>query len=395
MSEFSCSYQIRTDDAPDALQRLRKAKIGGIAFGPTNGWLTFVPYANLPELRGESDSPQFARRLSVLTGSPVIYYRFTEDHGWMFALAQAGTIVSQFACWWDPAPSSEREQLDLNVLVPFVSAERLEPLLRPLDAQTAAEEAPAYRFADLLGWPAYKWLSPQLAQNHADDLLEQGGRKVGTKPPGTDERLRLPPAREIALPRPDPSAREALAVLDATMTRFRPAWHLASVSSHGHLTAEGRGWWRVSYRFGDTGDVIHAHLVATGGRPRVYYGADSDVPAAPQLPADWLDSIEIAGIAGSLPVPDGLERASLWSLQLAPRREMPLFWEAGWGTRDPDSEFSTWTIEVDAKDGRVIAETLGRRHHQLTYTARRRPAGGAWEDVPPPAWLADADEQDC
>jgi hypothetical protein len=402
VSEFSCSYHIRTDDARDALQRLRKAKISGLAFGPANGWLTFVPYANLAELRGHADSPLFAQRLSRLTGSEVLHYRFAEDHGWMFALAREGTIVSQFAGWWDPISSVEREQLDLKALTPLVSAEALEPLLEPFDAGKSAEEQPAYRFADLLGLPAYKWLSPELAQGHTDELLDQGGRKIGTKPPGTDERLRVPPARDIVLPRPDPSAREALAVLEATTTPFRSPWHLASLCSYARINPEGRGDWRFSYRCGDTGDVIHAHLMAEGTKGRVAYGGVSmpyfglsDVSTAVPLPEEWLDSTAIAALVVRQPVPHGLIRAQLGSLSLTPRQAMPLCWQALWFTRDRDSEFATWTVEMNATDARVIAESLGRRHHQYTFTARRRLAGGAWEDLPPPDWVAGVEEDEC
>jgi len=40
------------------------------------------------------------------------------------------------------------------------------------------------RFAELLGLPAYEWLSPHLVQDDTPHFLAHGAREIGTKPPG-------------------------------------------------------------------------------------------------------------------------------------------------------------------------------------------------------------------
>lgn len=90
----------------------------------------------------------------------------------------------KYACWWDPSSSVERDQFDPGALAPFIAPDRLEPVLCEFDAMTALHERPAQRFAELLGLPAYEWLSPHLVQDDTHHFLGHGGREVGTKPPG-------------------------------------------------------------------------------------------------------------------------------------------------------------------------------------------------------------------
>jgi hypothetical protein len=201
MSEFSISYHVRVGERREVQKVLREAKLSGVIFGPANGWLTFVPYADSAQYRN-ADGPRFADRLSRLTGLAVLHYCYAEDHGWTFALARVDRPLVQFACWWDPRPTVERDQFDPLALAPFASLELLEPLLRSFESKEAMTAQPAYGFSELLGLPAYQWLSPEHAQHHTQDLLEQGGRKLGTRPAGAATRLRLPPNRKIELPQP-------------------------------------------------------------------------------------------------------------------------------------------------------------------------------------------------
>jgi hypothetical protein len=398
MSEFSSSYHIRTENPQDTLQRLRRAKISGVVFGPANGWLTFVPYENLPayEQRGDTD---FAPYLSQILGSIILHYRYGEDHGWAFMLVRPGMPPVSYACWWDPAPSEERSQLDTNAFPPVVSVEALQPLLGPFDRATAAEQEPAYRFAELLGLPAYKWLSPGLAQRHTDDFVREGGRKLGTKPRDVAERLGLPPPRQLTLPRPDLSAREALTIVTPFMARFTWPWHLASLSTYGYIGAEGRGPWRFSYRRGDSGDVIHVALMESG---KLAFQGDrisgftlSDVENPTPLPENWLDSTEIADVVGRQPRPSELTRPHLGMLQLTPRKNLALSWRALWTNLDRDCEFASWTVCIDALTRDVLFEEVGKRAHgYMIYTARRRSPDADWEDVPPPDWARAASFSD-
>jgi hypothetical protein len=113
MSEFSDSYHIRTDDPAGVKQRLRQARLAGVIFGPSGGWLTFVPYEELAVYRRSMVGDAFTVQLSQVLSATVLHYNFSEDHGWSFAVARPGEKLNRFACWWDPEPTIEREHLVL------------------------------------------------------------------------------------------------------------------------------------------------------------------------------------------------------------------------------------------------------------------------------------------
>jgi hypothetical protein len=385
MSEFSSSYHIRTDDGREVLKALRTAKVSGITFGPANGWLSFVPYENSPPYRN-ADELRFAEKLSRISGRVVLHYRFAEDHGWTFALARPGAPPVEFCCWWDPQPTVERDKFDPATFAPFVAPELLEPHLQSFDHEAASEAQPARRFAELLGLPAYAWLSPELAQNHTQDLLDQGGQKLGTKPPGTAERLRVPPGRQLSLPQPLVTAREALELIVPFMARFKPPWRLAMLASNGVLKPDGRGAWMARWRHGDGTDTIQASL-HTGGR--LAFHADSApahmadyLPGPLDLPENWIDSTDVAAKVAQMPAPEGLVQPHLGMIALKSFKDHPHVWEASFNC-DPygGGTFASWTVDFDAASGELIAERLGRRERHWIVPARVRYKGGDWQDA--------------
>jgi hypothetical protein len=387
LSEFSVSYHLYTgDDGREAQKMLRQAKLSGITFGPTNCWLTFVPYAQ-SKLYRTLAGPRLADYLSGRTRLTTLHYSYAEDHGWTFALARPHQPLMQFACWWDPSPTIERDKFDPLALAPFLSLELVEPLLRPLDQEEAASLQPAYRFAELLGLPAYEWLSPEIAQDHSDDLLRRGGRKLGTKPAGAAARLRPPPSRRIALPHPYLSAREALNVIDPFVARFKSSWSLTTLCTYGSLLPDGRAVWQARWRYGDSGDMINAALLNDG---RLSFWTDTApayaidyLMAAIDLPENWLDSTDIAPIVACMPVPDGFA-GSLGFMALRSYEHFPAVWEIlSPGDRNSDKPFASWTIYLDAGSGEVMAEFLGRRHGAEVVPVRRRLKDGDWEDYRP------------
>jgi hypothetical protein len=383
MSEFSTSYHIRLGEGPDVQKVLRQAKVSGVVFGPANGWLTFVPYPKSVMYRGEA---RFADYLSKLTRRPVLYYFYAEDHGWSFALAHTERSLVQFACWWDPHPAVELDQYDPLALAPLVTSDLLEPLLRSLDREEAVREEPAYRFAKLLGLPAYRWLSPELAQERTQDLLEQGGRKLGTKPASVAKRLRLPPDRQIALPQPYLSAREALDLIVPFMAQFKAPWSLTMLSTYGFRLPDGRGIWQARWRYGDSGDMVEAVLMEDGrlsfrGSSAPSYETD-DLMKVMRLPETWLDSTDIAAIMASLPVPFGLTPSSLGSMTLRSFIDHPHIWEVLTpGDRNGVEPFASWVVHLDAASGEVLGEQLGRRFGHEIVPVRQRVKNGDWLDL--------------
>jgi hypothetical protein len=388
MSEYSISYHVRVGDSRAVQKRLRQAKFSGITFGPANSWLTFVPYADSARYRN-ADGLRFANSLCKLTGLAILHYCYAEDHGWSFTLVRADCPLVQFACWWNPRPSVERDQFDPLALAPFIASELLEPLLRSFDHNEAFDTQPAYRFAELLGLPAYKWLSPELAQNHTDDLLAQGGRKLGTKPAGAATRLRLPPNRKLELPQPYLSAREALDLIVPLMAGFKPPWSLTMLTTNGSRLPDGRGVWQARWRYGDTGDMVWALLLKDG---RLSFSAHTSpshmtdfLPKAMELPERWLDSTHIAPIVERLPVPDGFTKSYLpGMMMLRSFNDLPLAWVIHFsGERNVES-FACWRVIIDAVSGNVMAEHLGRLEGSQVIPARQRVKGGDWEDLTAP-----------
>lgn len=388
MSEFSVSYHVRVGEGREVQKLLRHAKLSGVIFGPANGWLTFVPYAGSARYR-QADGPGFADYLSRLTGLAVLHYCYAEDHGWTFALARGERPLVQFACWWDPRPTIERDQFDPLALAPFVATDVLEPLLRSFDHNEAVYAQPAYQFAELLGLPAYKWLSPELAQDQTQDLLDQAGRKLGTKPAGAATRLRLPPNRQIALPRPYLSAREALDLIVPFMAQFKPPWSLTMLSTNGFRLPDGRGIWLARWRYGDSGDTVQVALLQDG---RLSFSAETTpsyathlLMKAMDLPESWLDSTDIAAIVARLPVPDQFAKSSLGAMTLKSFRDHPHLWEILIpGDLNGVEQFASWTVYLDAVSGDLLAEELGRKVDYEMVSVRLRLKNGDWIDLSHP-----------
>lgn len=383
MSEFSVSYHIRIGEGADVQKLLRGAKAGGVVFGPANGWLTFVPYAGLGSYRNAGEA-RFADYLAKLTGLPVLYYCYAEDHGWSFALARKESSLIQFACWWDPQPAVERDQFNLQAFAPFVATELLEPLLRSFDPGEAMAAQPAYRFGELLGLPACQWLSPDLAQDHTQDLLDRAGRKLGTKPASAAVRFQLPPNRKITFPEPAPTAREALNLITPFMAQFKSPWTLTSVNTYGSAVPGGRGIWQVRWRYGDSGDTAQAVLMDDG---RLLFSADSVPPfatdypmTAMHLPEAWLDSPDITAIMASLPIPSGFDGGREGAMTLRSLNGHPHIWEVlAVGERGKIGSSSSWAVYVDAVSGEVLAEMLTRKVDGHV-TLRSRVGGGDWQE---------------
>lgn len=196
MSEFSSSFHIRTTDAALAERRLVAAKISGLAFGPANGWLTFVPYANSRGFDAR-DPVGAATALANATGSFVLQFTYAEDHVWLLALVRPGEPVSTFVSSWDPQPRIERDHLDLTVLDDIVPRSQIESFLVP--GRNTPDGAPrAYGFAQALSLPAFRWLSPDLVEADTKHFLKNGERRVGRK--RADKRSKLPPPTRLAKP---------------------------------------------------------------------------------------------------------------------------------------------------------------------------------------------------
>ena len=230
---------------------------------------------------------------------------------------------------------------------------------------------------------------PELAQEHTQELLDQGARKLGTKPASTATRLRLPPNRQIVLPQPYLSARDAFDLMVPFMAQFKPPWSLTMVSTYGFRLPDGRGIWQARWRYGDSGDTVQVVLMQDG---RLSFKANT-TPAnatdalmkAMHLPERWLDSTDVASIVESLPVPDGFASSSLGAMTLRSLNDHPHLWEILIpGDREDSKRFASWTIYLDAVSGALLMEALGRKIDYQIVPVRRRVKNGDWVDLGDP-----------
>jgi hypothetical protein len=404
MSEFSSSFHIRTSDAASAEQRLAAASLSGLAFGPSNGWLTFVPYANSRGFDAR-DPVGAATALANATGSFVLQYTYAEDHMWLLALARPGEPVSSFASSWDPQPRIERDRLDLTVLDDIVPRPQVEPFLAP--GRDGPDGTPrAYGFAQAIGLPAFRWLSPDLIEADTKHFLEIGGRRIGRKP--ADRRSKLPAPTRLALPKSEMSAREAFALLKPLMTWFQPPWALRELSGgnldgwdfrafnaktretiRAYLTPDGNAGCKSlgHYPPPASAEQIQQRLDAMRADPTISrwlvrrVEQTVNLPERTALPEHWLDSPDALAIARSLEPPPELGTVpshTTAGISLIWQRWNPEpRWEVSCGATVDDQERRVWFVEIDAVTGIVLREELSRRG----WPWRERIGAGRWQDI--------------
>lgn len=373
MSEFSESYHIWTEDAPATVRRIREARLAGLYFPPKGGWLTFVPYGTVPDLTAANKTMP----LICATARPVLWYLFAGDHGWGFQLHHPEQAAMGFEAWWDDEPYSDRSTLDLASLAPFLDGGQnlsaFDPLFETMTAQQAFERQPAYRFAEFLKLPEYRWLSPAYIQKEPESYLKRGARKIGRRPKTAGELIPHPPSRDLRLARPDLSAREAFTIIRAQMKAWEPEWLAwciansgASLNSSGRL-ASGNLCWQVTYtKFTEPTHRIDLSLYGKGRlgvsagqalMPLLGFEAAAESGLSAPLLEDWMDSPEVATVISSFPLTDGLETSLTNTfMSLCPLFGRELLWEvtrrSDWPGRFPYDETRVGYL-IDPKTGKI------------------------------------------
>jgi len=429
MSEFSSSFHIRTADAPAAEKALACARFRGLVFGPKNGWLTFVPYAEDDD--GRDVPPDTIVKLAEAVNALALYYSCAEDHGWSFTVVDPGRPPGMFACSWNAQTRLTRHDLDLRIFEGIAATADLEKFLtEPADAiewnleepdEDLCGQALAHGFAKALGLPAYEWLSPDLVTRDTEHFVANGGRRLGRKKPSAEKRLKLPPSTKLEIPTKDMSARQALEIVTPLVAGLGPAWTLYAFNGRAHHYAgkpspDCRSDWQFWYLKAKTRDTVCVYVVSNGSAgiralgkmPRQERMSPAEIrdaiarfagmaemahvvrqleqelnsPSPPpklELPENWLDSPRIAQIARGLEPPEEIAKPVIGMLGLS-WGSMP---EARWRVSCSPSGFKSWNIEIDALTGEVLYETLvGPRSGEFVgRTCRERLRGGPWRDA--------------
>ena len=241
----------------------------------------------------------------------------------------------------------------------------------------------------------------------------------------TEKGLNFPPPVEIATPKSDLSAREAMELLKPVTAVLDPSWSLYELHGHAHRSidhpeqAVPSSDWEFRY-VNPAGDVIGAwlHSNGNGGRAGIHslwtMPPEAESPPEPEkvraiiaqlagrpdmdevsrelermlekpaqrprleLPQNWMDSLSIAEIVAALDPPQELPKpgASLFSLLWG---ALP---EARWQVRRVDNR-KHWVIEINAVTGEVLRQTVGwtDENDNRIKPRRERIKGGPWHDL--------------
>jgi len=297
---------------------------------------------------------------------------------WSFAAIRPGNPPSLFIHSWYPL-RVERDQLDLSVFGDIVDGSMIEPYLA--EGPNAPDGTPrAYGFAEALGLPAFRWLSPRLVDVDPEHFLKHGGQRIGRKPP--DMRSVLPPPTKHTLPKSGVSAREAFALLQPLLTPwFQPPWVLNQVSG-----SDLQGWEFNTFN-PKTGEAILTYLFENGNAGCRSLGRQASLGSARALPESWLDSSAVLRIARALEPPPELASETLsrclhlhWRVNPGGAR-----WQVTVSATSHKHECPTWWIEINALTGAVVREQLDRRgageSSWIMMPWRERLAGGQWQDI--------------
>ena len=166
MSEFSESYHLRSENAEDAIQLLRRAGRKGYVFQPALGWVSFV---------AEDGVFEPDERIVAAASRPLLHFVSAEDHGWGFALFAGREVVSGYSCEWENDITSDDSKYSreaLQRLVPSAEASLLDEFerrLHPSDFDELLEVNPSRLLAQALGLEHYEWLSYNYISSDSPD----------------------------------------------------------------------------------------------------------------------------------------------------------------------------------------------------------------------------------
>lgn len=322
MSEYSQSYHVRALSRDALVERCRAVGLSGLAFEQGGGWLTFIPYENSEGYRGHGEEfGCFGSRLSKLVDGLVLEYWYAEDHLWGFVICDAGRLVAQYICSWDPEFMVERNvgADALRLIAAEGAIDQIEMILGARSHEQVTNEKLPTRFAHLIGLMHFEWLSPHYAQIDAQSLVERGAVRIGDAPVERVATAPQPPISRIHLPRTDPSARIVFDAAVPLVKKWDQTFYAARLSSTGNLSERGirgpmilpngraaaHGGWSISFESPPKNMVVHVAVLADGTakissrQDVVRQIVDGQRYIPPPLGEQWLDSTDVLGIFGA------------------------------------------------------------------------------------------------
>ena len=163
MSEFSCSYHLKSENINDCINLVKRAKISGFIFPPKNGWVSFV--VDEPDFK-------FSGKLIETNEGVLLNYINAEDHGWSFDIFDKNNRVCKFECNYNNGKEYSNEKYIENwdfifdnnqskVLNKIFSINKKEPLKNDPN-----------KFAVSMGLHFYEWVSYEYICNDPASFSE-------------------------------------------------------------------------------------------------------------------------------------------------------------------------------------------------------------------------------
>lgn len=169
MSEFSDSYHLSTDSQSLGIELLRRSRLEGYVFAPSNGWVTVLP-------AGQAFSPN--ADLIAANDGVLLHYSYGDDHGWLFELYERHFLVVRYECTWEDDEVSFTPNFDIAAFeskvgkqLSSLGAEKLRGIFQPRDSMETLDTEPAHTFVQALGltnanWSSFSYMSLDESRGH-------------------------------------------------------------------------------------------------------------------------------------------------------------------------------------------------------------------------------------
>lgn len=185
MSEFGCSYHLKTNDSRDAVNLLKNSGLKGYVFPSANNWTTFA---------SEGDDFEINDKLITNNKGLLVYYYFADEMGWGFSVFEDDKKISSYGCQWGGPVFDEDGDIiidddgnlveiddvkiddgDLNYdellrIIDNSAQDKLKEILYPQSISEAIGNYPSIAFAQLLEIENVEWVSYGIISRHKNDF---------------------------------------------------------------------------------------------------------------------------------------------------------------------------------------------------------------------------------
>ena len=201
-------------------------------------------------------------------------------------------------------------------------------------------------------------------------------------------KLKLPPNKSLALPRPDLSAQEALALIlgnAGEILRQQPIWVLATA---GGANKRGRliepFAWELRLFAIEPDRYVQVFLSFTGQLTFAYQKLQVSLPVAADLTRSWIDSTAAADSILPEPLPAGLTDRYTLFCSLGAHDQHGIVWNVDRISQDPTTNMMVrHKFLLNAETKILIGEAVTRHKSGVLIEsqARERLRLGEWVDT--------------